>query len=63
MGSPSTTVFGYDMDFQPGDIVANPEMAQHQQQQSRLSPSKTRLSPTERYTRLNQGGSQSYFDV
>lgn len=62
MVSPSTTVFGYDMDLQPGDIVANPELAQRQQQ-ARRSPSNTRLSPTERYTRLNQDGSQSYFDV
>ncbi|KAF9214431.1 hypothetical protein BGZ59_003714 [Podila verticillata] len=60
MISPSTTVFGYDMDLQPGDIVA-PELAH--QQQARRSPTNTRLSPSERYTRLNQGGSQSYFDV
>ncbi|KAG0090906.1 hypothetical protein BGZ93_006358 [Podila epicladia] len=62
MVSPSSTVFGYDMDLQPGDIVTNPELAQRQQQ-TRQSPSSTRLSPTERYTRLNQDGSQSYFDV
>lgn len=60
MLSPSTTVFGYDMDLQPGDIVA-PELAH--QQQARSSPANNRLSPSERYTRLNQGGSQSYFDV
>ncbi|KAF9412327.1 hypothetical protein BGZ94_001075 [Podila epigama] len=32
-------------------------------QSSSTSPSSTRLSPTERYSRLNHGGSQSYFDV
>ncbi|KAG0343516.1 hypothetical protein BG004_005255 [Podila humilis] len=41
-------------------LATNVPSQRGQQQQS---PSTLRLSPSERYTRLNNGGSQSYFDV